>query len=333
MRTGRVNGQSVGTATRPLPLAVIGTGFRNLTCVRLAKFKNIYGTTRKGAFMNLKLGAYGPEVSAYKLDLIRLGYDLDNRGLNEGAFGPKTDSETRKFQKANGLVVDGWAGRLTLLKVAYLISRLDGEEQKPPLGEVKPTYWEPGPYHPMFVVPKGYTHLHPIDILRSVAGEREIYGSQDNPMIAHFHEHSGNLGHHSEGADYHDEVPHCASAQNWAADGAGCEKSNNALASSWGKPYSDKYKANVYKVGSMVPQGALICLGSHITLANREFHYNGKGSFEGYGSNQSNTIKTSTFSQSSIKNICDFVPKEGTRLAPIGTKPVPSTGTGTDSTR
>lgn len=284
--------------------------------------------------MNLKLGAYGPEVSEYKKKLIKLGYDLDNRGLNEGAFGPKTDAETRRFQKDNGLTVDGWAGRLTLLKLDYLINKLENPTPpETPPGELDPVYWKPGPYHPMFVVPTGYTHLHPIDILRSVAGEREIYGSKDNPLIAHFHEHSGNLGTHSEGADYHDEVPHCASAQNWAADGAGCEKSNNALASSWGKPYSDKFKAHVYKVGDMVPEGALVCLGGHITLANRAFHYNGKGSFEGFGSNQGNTIKTSTYSQSSIKNICEFVPKGGTRLAPIGTKPVPSTGSGNESTR
>ncbi len=245
----------------------------------------------------------------------RLQGSLNDRGAHlkvDGDYGPLTEAAT---MKAIGGEV-----------------RSEVVETKPPVKAGDPVYWKPGPFHPIFNVPAPYTHLHPIDILRSVAGEKEILGSKDNPLIAHFHEHSGNLGVHSEGADYHDEVPHCASAQNWAADGAGCEKSNNALASSWGKPYITKYNAREYKVGEMVPEGSLVCLGSHITLANRAFQYTKHGTFEGFGSNQGNTIKTSTYSQSKIIAICAFVPKPSTRLAPIGTDPVASTGVGNEST-
>lgn len=287
-----------------------------------------------GESMQLRLGAVGPEVSALKKKLIRLGYALTDSGINEGAFGAKTDAAVRDFQSKNHLTVDGWVGRLTMLAIDFNIAQLDGEvDDVEEVDGVKPIYWKPGPYHPMFKVPAGYTHLHPIDVLRSVAGEREILGAKDNPLIAHFHEHSGNLGTHNEGADYHDEVPHCASAQNWAQDGAGCEKSNNALASSYEK-YAEKFGSRAYKKGELIPEGAIICIDGHVTRANRPFRWTGSGSFEGFGSNQGNTIKTSTYPQSRIRTICDDKPKPGTRLAPIGTKPIPSTGTGNgESTR
>lgn len=282
--------------------------------------------------MNLKLGAYGSKVSALKKKLIRLGYPLTDSGLNEGAFGAKTEAAVKDFQSKNNLTVDGWAGPLTMIALDRAIALLDGEVETPDENEPKPQYWKPHPYHPMFKVPAGYTHLHPIDVLRSVAGEREILGSKDNPLIAHFHEHSGNLGEHSDKNDYHDEVPHCASAQNWAQDGAGCEKSNNALASSYEK-YAAKYGSRAYKKGELIPEGAIICIDGHVTRANRPFKWTGSGTFEGFGSNQGNTIKTSTYPQSRIRTICDDKPKPGTRLAPIGTKPIPSTGTGNESTR
>jgi lysozyme family protein len=198
-----------------------------------------------------------------------------------------------------------------------------------------PQYWKPGPFHPMFNVPAPYTHLHPIDILRSVAGEKEILGSKDNPLIAHFHEHSGNLGTHSEGADYHDEVPHCASAQNWAQDGAGCEKSNNALASSY-QGYAKKFGSRAYRKGDKIPEGAIITIPGHVTRANKSFIWTGQGTFEGFGSNQGNTIKTSLYAQAKIITACDDMPKRGTALAPVGIlghKPVPSSGGENESTR
>jgi hypothetical protein len=199
----------------------------------------------------------------------------------------------------------------------------------------KPVYWKAHKHHPMFDVPAPYTHLHPIDILRSVAGQKEVEGSKDNSLIAHFHEHAGNLGVHSEGNDYHDEVPHCASAQNWAQDGAGCEKSNNALASSY-EGYAKKFGSKAYKKGDTIPEGAIICIKGHVTRANKAFKWTGSGSFEGFGSNQGDMIKTSSYSQSSIRTVCDDKPKPGTKLAPIGLlghKPVPAKGGEGESTR
>lgn len=190
--------------------------------------------------------------------------------------------------------------------------------------------------HPFFAVPAPYTHLHPIDFMRAFTGEKEIPGSKDNILIAHFHEHAGNLGTHSDDKnDYSDEVPHCASAQNWAQDGCGCEKSNNALASSY-EGYAKKFGSKSYKKGDTIPEGAIICLDGHVTRANKSFKWTGLTTFEGFGSNQGNTIKTSIYNQSRIRTACDDKPKAGTVLAPIGilgTKPTPATGSGNESTR
>lgn len=275
--------------------------------------------------MDLKRGAKGDEVSDLKRKLVRLGYHLQDEGLAKGVFGPKLDESVRDFQGKNNLTVDGWVGPLTMIAIDLAVEKIKGNVPAP---HPDAKYWKPGPYHPMFKVPAGCTHLHPIDILRSVRGQREILGSKDNPLIAHFHEHSGNLGQHTDGAKYHDEVPHCSSAQNWAGDGAGCEKTNNALAASW-----NSYVGPKIPKGSGVPEGALVCLGSHITLANKDFHWDGNGSFEGFGSNQNNTIKTSVFSQSKIQSVHLWKPLPGTVLAPIGTKPVPPTGDGNETTR
>ncbi len=258
-------------------------------------------------------------------DLIKdLQKAMNRMGANltvDGDPGPKTQAALLKFDVS-----------LNLTK----LSALEPEPKTPaPATGVKPVYWKPHPYHPMFKVPAPYTHLHPIDILRSVAGEKEIPGSKDNPLIAHFHEHAGNLGTHSDHNDYSDEVPHCASAQNWAQDGAGCEKSNNALASSY-EGYAKKYGSKAYKKGDWIPEGALICLNGHVTRANKAFPWDGTGNFEGFGSNQGNTIKTSIYPQSRIRTICDDKPKAGTVLAPIGIlghKPVSASGTTGESTR
>lgn len=284
--------------------------------------------------MELRLGAVGDEVSAYKKDLIILGYPLNDAGPNKGAFGQKVYWATIDFQKKNNLTPDGWAGPLTRIAIRRKVAeKLGGIPALPTTpGKTKPNYWKPGPYHPLFIIPEGYTHLHPQDILFHVRGEREILGSRDNPLIAHFHEHSGNLGLHSDQNDYHDEVPHCMSAWNWACDGAGCYKTDNALASS-GLAYPKKYGAKTYKKGDWVEKGAALILDGHITSANRRFLWSGKGSVEGFGSNQGNTIKSSTYPQSRIKAAYEWVPKPGTVLAPIGSKPVPSTGSENESTR
>jgi hypothetical protein len=191
----------------------------------------------------------------------------------------------------------------------------------------------PHPFHPTFKVPPGCTHLHPIDVLRSVAGEKEIPGKKDNPLIAHFHEHAGNLGSHSDTNDYSDEVPHCSSALNWVADMTGCRKTNNALAASW-------LKYNNPRNDDWVEEGDIIVLGTrHVTLCNKRFKWRGPGAaktFEGFGSNQGNTIKTSIYSVSEINKVGGvqrWQSLKGVVLAPIGTKPIPATGSSNESTR
>lgn len=189
----------------------------------------------------------------------------------------------------------------------------------PEPGEPAPQYWRPHPYHPMFKVPAPYTHLHPYDFLMKFKGEKEISGSRDNPLIAHMHEHSGNLGTHSDSKnDYHDEVPHCSSALQWVADGCGCEKTGNALASSW-----DNYVGQKLKEGDWVEVGDIVRIahpGGHVTLCNKRFQWIDGRSFEGFGSNQGNSIKVSSYSTSHIKSVHKWKPKPGTKLAPIGTK-------------
>ena len=237
------------------------------------------------------------------IDVIReLQMILNTEGANppltvDGVFGPKTEAA---------------------LKKALAPKPIDG---------VKPIYPKQNPFHPIFKVPEGYTHLHPIDVLRSVAGEKEIYGSKDNPLIAHFHEHSGNLGTHSDGADYHDEVPHCSSALNWAADMSGCRKTNNALAASW-KKYNNP------REGDWVEEGDIITIGtSHVTMCNRRCNRRSAKVFEGFGSNQGNTIKTSSYVVSSLSSVQMWEPLPGTILAPIGTEPVEVSGTLGEGTR
>lgn len=197
-----------------------------------------------------------------------------------------------------------------------------------------PQYPKPHPHHPRFehLLPKPFTHLHPFDVLRSVAGEHEISGSKDNSLIAHFHEHSKSLGSHSDENDYSDELPHCSSALNWAADMGGCRKTDSAMAASWsgyGNPRS----------GDIVFPGDIIHIKNgdqnHVTLCNKTFNRKTAKTFEGFGSNQANSIKTSTYKVSSIKSVQVWAPLPGTELAPIGTlrsKPVPASGSEGEST-
>lgn len=261
----------------------------------------------------LKYGDKNAIVKVLQARLKELGYFSSEVG---GNFLDKTRDAVKAFQVANGLTPDGEVG-------AYTWKKLGTAKAKADL------------FHPVFVVPKPFTHLHPIDVLRSVAGEKEIPGSKDNPLIAHFHEHSGNLGAHSDKNDYSDEVPHCSSAWNWACDMSGCEKSNNALASSWEEMHA-KCGAYKFKKGDDIPEGAIVNLDGHVSAANEPFKWTGNGDVNLFGSNQSNTIKTSSYAQSRIRCIHLVKPKAGTVLAPIGIlghKPIASTGSKDESTR
>ena len=223
----------------------------------------------------------------------------------DGDYGPKS---TSAYELAVAKYMGGSVGEDTSPPPPPVVAPNDGEAM----------HWKPGPFHPIFTVPAPFTHLHPLDFLKKFEGEKEIPGSKDNPLIAHTHEHSGNLGTHSEGADYHDEVPHCSSGLNWTADGCRCYKSNNALASSW-----DNYQGHAYKKGDVIKRGAIVRIkqpgGNHVTMADQEFVWDSNGSFVGFGANQGNSYKASSYHKAYIVTAHDWAPKPGTVLAPIGT--------------
>lgn len=54
-----------------------------------------------------------PDTTAVQLELLALGYDLGPFGA-DGKYGAKTTQAVRQFQLANGLLVDGLVGPLTL---------------------------------------------------------------------------------------------------------------------------------------------------------------------------------------------------------------------------
>ncbi len=61
----------------------------------------------------LRNGSAGEEVKKLQQALKDKGYDLGSYGV-DGIFGAKTESAVRKYQKDNGLAVDGIAGEKTL---------------------------------------------------------------------------------------------------------------------------------------------------------------------------------------------------------------------------
>lgn len=64
---------------------------------------------------NLKQGMSGNEVRDLQKKLIDAGYgDLLGKGQDDGIFGAKTAQAVKAYQKDNGLVVDGIAGKNTL---------------------------------------------------------------------------------------------------------------------------------------------------------------------------------------------------------------------------
>ena len=62
---------------------------------------------------NLSKGSKGEEVKKLQEALIKAGYDVGNTKA-DGSFGPKTQAAVLKYQKDNGLKVDGIAGKNTL---------------------------------------------------------------------------------------------------------------------------------------------------------------------------------------------------------------------------
>ena len=60
----------------------------------------------------LKKGSVGNDVKALQMLLIVGGYSCGSAGA-DGDFGSGTDAAVRKYQKANGLTVDGVVGAAT----------------------------------------------------------------------------------------------------------------------------------------------------------------------------------------------------------------------------
>jgi len=280
-------------------------------------------------------GDSGSQVRYLQDALNRNGASL----VVDGDFGPKTKLALSVFQKSKKSVGTGRVGPKTL---KWLKLKLDLEKKVNVEENIhipgKPIYPSKHRFHPRFdsQLPEPYTHLHPFDITLSVVGQKEIKGKKHNPFIAHLHEHAGNLGTHSEGADYSDEVPHCSSGLNWAADMGGCEKSNNALASSWSdrrrKSYNPRKGTKIFK-GDIIHKRT--GKRNHVTICDKDFNLSDKY-FTGTGFNQADSIKSSSYRVRDIVSVQMWKPKKGTVLAPIGIlghKPVPSTGEVGESTR
>lgn len=68
------------------------------------------------AYGNLAIGSRGDEVKKLQQHLIDAGYDLGAYGL-DGVYGNDTANAVKKYQKDNGLTVDGIAGKNTLSKM------------------------------------------------------------------------------------------------------------------------------------------------------------------------------------------------------------------------
>lgn len=58
----------------------------------------------------LRRGARGSEVKSWQAFLLGQQFPV---GVIDGIFGPKTDAQTREFQRAQGLVIDGIVGPMT----------------------------------------------------------------------------------------------------------------------------------------------------------------------------------------------------------------------------
>lgn len=164
------------------------------------------------------------------------------------------------------------------------------------------------------------THLSPIDWMRGEIGQKEIFGSKDNPRIRWYHTHCANIG----SKEHPDEVPWCSSILNACADETGMEKTDNALASSWQKYGLDS--------GDQVEEGDIIVIrrsdgGRHVGLANERFKISSGGTFEMLGGNQSNACNVSRYQVSNIVAARKWVAKKGTKSAPITTGQDPDEGT------
>jgi hypothetical protein len=74
----------------------------------------------------LRRGSTGDEVKKLQKNLITLGYSLVMSGA-DGVYGVKTEEEVRKFQRNNGLTVDGIVGEKTLKAIDKKIGLINSK--------------------------------------------------------------------------------------------------------------------------------------------------------------------------------------------------------------
>jgi uncharacterized protein (TIGR02594 family) len=171
--------------------------------------------------------------------------------------------------------------------------------------------------------------MHPIDLLRTKIGLKEIPGKLHNREIQEFLEACDNIGGRKDKKLHPDEVPWCSGVINWLAEQCGMVKTNNALASSW-----DKYSE---ACDDWVEEGDIVTLaqpGRHVTLANKRFNRKTAKTFEGLGGNQGNMVKVSTYSCTKIKAARKWKPLPGNKVPPVKSSRSGATGSGdNESTR
>src|SRR5262245_22700461 len=81
----------------------------------------------------LQLGATGEAVAIVQQALVDLGLDMpvstgQGRSLPDGVFGKETKATVERFQRTNGLRVDGIVGRLTLQRIEALVAAASAGE-------------------------------------------------------------------------------------------------------------------------------------------------------------------------------------------------------------
>lgn len=177
-------------------------------------------------------------------------------------------------------------------------------------------------------IPYNGKNMHPLDLLRTKMGLKEIPGKLHNREIQEFLEACDNIGGRKDGKLHPDEVPWCSGLINWLAEQTGMVKTNNALAASW-----DKYGE---PCGDWVEEGDIVTLaqpGRHVTLANKRFNRKTATTFEGAGGNQGNSIKVSVYSVSKIKAARKWKPLPGNKVPPVKSSRSGATGGSGESTR
>ena len=90
-------------------------------------------------YSNLSYGSSGDEVKKLQQSLINAGYDLGSTGA-DGKYGPKTQAAVKQYQQANGLAVDGIAGKNTQSKLYGATTTSNTQQQTTQQAAPAPDY-------------------------------------------------------------------------------------------------------------------------------------------------------------------------------------------------